>query len=338
VCSGNAKYRAVQDDQWINEIPEKDLKTPNSELNYSELSKRMELTPNYPRVSLDEIFSELVLAGTQGQSSLQRKVLFEGERVAGISSYLAGWMAGGGIDVIVLDGANGFDPYMVSSFARKILIPPERLLKKIRIARAFTCYQMATLVERLASLLHQEGAIQPESLPSPFRQHLRKQCVILLGPITTFLDEDVPEREVGPLFERSLREMEIMAGKGIPLFLFQSHTFSKNPPFPPFAKGGKGGLRGSKRTYLMRRLFQFSNLVWKISLEDEGPELILEKGLIENVGIRDWKLGISQPLVPKGSVAPSLIFPLPHPSPQETVSQCHSEALAEESLQSIQLK
>jgi len=250
----------------------------------------VELTPNYPGISLDEIFSELVLVGTQGQSSLQRKVLFEGERVAGISSYLAGWMAGGGIDVIVLDGANGFDPYMVSSFARKILIPPERLLKKIRIARAFTCYQMATLVERLASLLHQEGAIQPESLPSPFRQHLRKQCVILLGPITTFLDEDVPEREVGPLFERSLRKMEIMAGAGIPFFLFQSHAFSKHPPFPPFAKGGKGGLRGSKRTYLMKRLFQFSNLVWKISLEDEGPTLILEKGLTENVGIRDWKL------------------------------------------------
>ena len=255
----------------------------------------MELTPNYPGISLDEIFSELVLAGTQGQSSLQRKVLFEGERVAGISSYLAGWMAGGGIDVIVLDGANGFDPYMVSSFARKILIPPERLLKKIRIARAFTCYQMATLVERLASLLHQEGAIQPESLPSPFRRHLRKLCVILLGPITTFLDEDVPEGEVGPLFERSLKKMEKMAGAGIPFFLFQSHTFSKNPPFPPFAKnppfpplakGGKGGLKGSKRTYLMKRLFQFSNLVWKISLETEGPKLILEKG------------------------------PLPHPSPQ----------------------
>jgi hypothetical protein len=40
----------------------------------------------------------------------------------------------------------------------------------------------------------------------------------------------------------------------------------------------------------MKRLFQFSNLVWKISLEDEGPTLILEKGLTENAGIRDWKL------------------------------------------------
>ena len=49
-----------------------------------------------------------------------------------------------------------FDPYRVSSFARKAVIPPERLLKRIRIARAFTCYQMATLIaEKLVSLLHQ---------------------------------------------------------------------------------------------------------------------------------------------------------------------------------------
>jgi hypothetical protein len=229
---------------------------PNSELTTPNYSR-----PNYPGVSLDEVFSELILAGTQVSSNLPRKALFWGERVSGISSYLAGWMAGRGIDVIVLDGANGFDPYRVSSFARKALVPPERLLKGIRIARAFTCYQMATLVERLAFLLRQEGEIQPESLSSPFQ----RPSVILLGPIATFLDEDVREREVGPLFERSLRKMEVMAGGGIPFFLFQSYV--------PY---------GSKRAYLMRRLFQFSNLVWKISLENEGLKLVLEKGLTEN--------------------------------------------------------
>ncbi|OGP88253.1 MAG: hypothetical protein A2156_14460 [Deltaproteobacteria bacterium RBG_16_48_10] len=326
------------------------------------------MTPNYPRVSLDEVFSDLMLAGTQVPSGLPKKVLLWGERVSGISSYLAGWMAGRGFDVIVLDGANGFDPYMASSFARKAFIPPERLLKRIRIARAFTCYQMATLVERLAFLLHSKGVIQPEFLPSPFRRLCRKSvygstgsprtdhgtlkinylavrpepfdppfvlslskderwtqdrrvegrtvncdtvsrrgrdrvgvdqdgssirnpCVILLGLMTTFLDEDVPEREVGPLFERSLRKMEVMAGEGIPFFLFQPYT---NPLFLPFTKRGRrrpepddgagrvGGSAGSRRTDLMRRLFQFSNRVWKISLEEQGPKLVLEKGLTVN--------------------------------------------------------
>ena len=209
--------------------------------------------------TLDEVLSQV-------QSSVPRKVLFWGEGAGEISSYVAGWMAGKGIEVIVLDGANRFNAYTVSSFARRALIPPERLLKSIRIARAFTCYQMATLMgEQLISLLKQEEATK-------LRQ---RRWVILLGPLTTFLDEDVPEREVRPLFERSLRKIEGMASGGVPFLLFQSH-----PPLPPLRKGGEGGWMSSKRAYLMRRLFQFSNLIWRISL-DEEPQIVLEKGQIE---------------------------------------------------------
>jgi hypothetical protein len=210
--------------------------------------------------SFDEILSQLTRVGLPAQPLSPRKVLFWGEEAGAISSYVAGWIVSKGIDVIMLDGANRFDPYMVSSFARKALIPPERLLKRIRIARAFTCYQMATLMgEQLASLLRQEGATaQPQ-----------KPWVILLGPITTFLDKDVPEREVRPLFERSLRKVEEMAVGGIPCFLFQP-----NPPNPPLVEGG---FMSSKKAYLMKRLFQFSNLVWRISLDDQGPRVVMEK-------------------------------------------------------------
>jgi len=234
--------------------------------------------------SLDGILSQLTSTGPQVHSDSPRKILFWGEGVGGISSYVAGWIASKGIDVILLDGANRFDPYMVSSIARKALIPPERLLKKIRIARAFTCYQMATLMgEKLTCLLRQEEApAQPQ-----------KPWVILLGPVTTFLDEDVPEREVRPLFERSLRKVEEMAMKGIPFLLFQPPIF--NPPSSSLAKRRKGGFMDSKRVYLTRRLFQFPDLVWKISLDDQGPKVVLEKGLelniIENCKLQNekWK-------------------------------------------------
>jgi hypothetical protein len=202
------------------------------------------------KTSIDEI---LVQFSLNGPPASPKKVLFWGERAGELSSYVAGWMAGKEIDVIVLDGANRFDPYMVSSFAKKVLISPEGLLKRIRIARAFTCYQMATLMgERLPSLLRQEGATaQP-----------KKPWVILLGPITTFLDEDVPEREVRPLFERSLRKVEEMAMGGTPFLLFQAPLFSN-----------------SKRMYLMKRLFQFSDLLWRVDLDDQGTKMILEKGI-----------------------------------------------------------
>lgn len=216
----------------------------------------------------------------QVQTSSPQRVLFWGDGTGGISSYVAGWMAGKGMDVILLDGANCFNPYMVSSLARKALIPPEKLLRRIRIARAFTCYQMATMMgERLASLLRQEEtAIQAQ-----------KPWVIVLGPITTFLDEDVPEREVRPLFERSLKRVEEMAIGGIPFFLFQPSVSSKNKS--PFIKGG--GLMESRRTYLTRRLFQFSDLTWRISLDDQGPKLILEKGLTFNKSLSHSVIGHS---------------------------------------------
>jgi len=214
--------------------------------------------------SLDEIFSQLILGSPNTQLASPRKVLFRGERTGEISSYVAGWLAGKGIAVIVVDGANRFDPYMASSFARKALIPPEKLLKSIRIARAFTCYQMATLMgEQLTSLLGREGATK---LP-------QKPWVIFLGPITTFLDEDVLEREARPLFERSLKKIEEMAARGVPFLLFQS-----NPPNPPLRKGGEGRFMSSKRVYLTKRLFQFSNEAWRIDLDEEGSKIVLEKG------------------------------------------------------------
>jgi len=239
--------------------------------------------------SIDKILFHLTLAEQPVPPAFPRKVLFWGEGAGEISSYVAGWMAGKGIDVIVLDGANRFNPYMVSSFARRALIPPEELLKSIRIARAFTCYQMATLMgEQLASLLKQEGTTT----------QLQRPWVILLGPLTTFLDEDVPEREVRPLFERALRKVEKMAMEGIPFFLFQP-----NPPNPPLVKGappspsseaellrrmgkvrtlvsdGRRGFIDSRGSCLTKRLFQFSDLVWRIGLDDQEPKIILEKGL-----------------------------------------------------------
>jgi hypothetical protein len=231
------------------------LRTPNSELRTSwERDPKLTTLP----LTLDEVLSQV-------QSYTPRKVLFCGERAEEISSYVAGWLAVKGIEVIVLDGANRFNSYTVSSFARRALIPPEKLLKSIRIARAFTCYQMATLMgEQLISLLRREEATEP----------LRRRWVILLGPLTTFLDEDVPEREVRPLFERSLKKIEEMASKGVPFLSFQSSVFPD-----------------LKRAYLMRRLFQFSNEAWRIDLDEEGPKMILQKGVTK------LQVGKSLPLV-----------------------------------------
>lgn len=208
-------------------------------------------------------FDEVLLQLDLGDS-FPKRILFWGEEAGGIASYMAGWMAGNEVEVRVVDGANRFDPYMVSSFARKAVIPPERVLKRILIARAFTCYQMATLIERLPSF----GG---EAHEPPLR---RKPYVILLGPVTPFLDEDVSEKEAWSLFERVLKRIEELGRKGVSFFLFQpSVAFNFS-----FLKGRTGRGVESRESRLLKRLFQFSDLVWKISLEDQQLRMTLVKG------------------------------------------------------------
>ena len=57
-------------------------------------------------LNLDEVLSQV-------QSYTPSKVLFWGEGAGEISSYVAGWLAEKGIEVIVLDGANRFNVYTV---------------------------------------------------------------------------------------------------------------------------------------------------------------------------------------------------------------------------------
>ena len=49
----------------------------------------------------------------------------------------------------------------------------------------------------------------------------------------------------------------------------------------------------------MKELFQFSHLAWKISLDDEGPRVMMEKGPLEDCG---WCLPAGQAGIAKGGL------------------------------------
>ncbi len=81
-----------------------------------------------------------------------------------------------GYAVWVLDGANSFNAYFVARRARGWGYAPEPILERIKLSRAFTCYQMKELVtRRLASTL---GPPQGTA-------------IFCLGLLETFYDEDV---------------------------------------------------------------------------------------------------------------------------------------------------
>jgi hypothetical protein len=112
-----------------------------------------------------------------------------------------------GLPVAIIDGAMAFDVTTVAAYAQARRVPPERFLRQIHIARAFTCYQVATLLcERLDPLL--------------VSQHVG--LLILLGPCTTFFDENVPFKDAFLLFQRVLGKLEALCEHGPLLLIAQA--------------------------------------------------------------------------------------------------------------------
>ena len=105
--------------------------------------------------------------------------------------------------LIVLDGANVFDPYLVSRLASKMGRAPTDFLRSIRISRSFTCHQMLSLVRQVESA--------SKLWRSPF--------ILLLGPLTTFYDESVPHYEAWKLFRAFQRELNGLTAAGFRLLL-----------------------------------------------------------------------------------------------------------------------
>jgi hypothetical protein len=67
-----------------------------------------------------KVFDLLGLEGRGHSRTSVPKALFWGEGTVVLSSYLAALVAASGMKPIFVDGANGFDPYIVSRFARRL--------------------------------------------------------------------------------------------------------------------------------------------------------------------------------------------------------------------------
>jgi len=174
-----------------------------------------------------------------------RKALLVGERPDSLTVYLSAFAASLGFQVLVADGANSFDPYVVSKFARKERLQPDELLRKIRVARAFTCHQLSTLIrERLDPVVSPGGPC----------------LVVFLGPCTMFFDEDVPGEEASLLFRKVLAKVQEMSERGVFFLLSQS--------FSGFNR---------RRSYLLRDLARFSDAVLKLKSSSDVLQVVLDK-------------------------------------------------------------
>jgi hypothetical protein len=134
-------------------------------------------------------------------------ILWGDASVARLAMRTAAAAVDSGVPVAIIDGALAFDVTTIAAYAQARRVPPERFLRQIHIARAFTCHQVATLLcERLDPLL----AAQQVGL------------VILLGPCTTFFDENVPFKDAFLLFQRALETIKALCEHGPLLLITQA--------------------------------------------------------------------------------------------------------------------
>jgi hypothetical protein len=99
-----------------------------------------------------------------------------------------------GKHVLCLDGGNRFDPLLIARFARQRGIALAEFDQSIRIARAFTCFQLTELVLRVPKFLR---AFPADNL-----------MVTALPDL--YFDEDVREREAWTSLARALEGLRAL--------------------------------------------------------------------------------------------------------------------------------
>jgi hypothetical protein len=88
-------------------------------------------------------------------------------------------------NVLFVDGGNSFRLYDVSAFAQTCELDPKEVLERIFVSRAFTAYQLTSLVfERLESAIEKYDS----------------EVVILSNLARLYLDSDVPKKEAQEVF------------------------------------------------------------------------------------------------------------------------------------------
>ena len=99
-------------------------------------------------------------------------------------------------DVVFVDGGNSFDVYAVTACCRRFKLDPEQVLKRVKIARAFTVYQLDTLLTR-----DLERSVQ----------ELRPKLVIGACISNLFLDKDVDWTESKVIMANDFRALQKLA-------------------------------------------------------------------------------------------------------------------------------
>ena len=109
-------------------------------------------------------------------------------------------LAGSGQSVYVIDGDNSFRSYRIAHYARDLHRDPRLTLAHVQVSRAFTCYQLAAITERLSRRATATDGID-----------LNCAGIICLGLLGTLYDEDVAWSEAQRLLHEVIAHLKTLA-------------------------------------------------------------------------------------------------------------------------------
>ena len=128
-----------------------------------------------------------------------------------LSHYFLPRLLSGGQRVIYLDGANQFDPLLIARFTREH--GRENFNSLIRVARAFTCFQLTALVERLPAFL--------EKFPA--------RVVMVTALPDLYFDEDVRDRDARASLERAVEALQLLKQHPVSVAVFSESADCSAP-------------------------------------------------------------------------------------------------------------
>lgn len=162
-------------------------------------------------------------------------------------------LGGLGTNVVFVDGGNTFRLYDISKIAQSYELDPRVVLEKIFISRAFTAYQLTSLVlERLQEAIDTYGS----------------KLVILANLVQLYLDTDVPKKEAQEIFMQLTSYISDFAKKNQVIVLATNANYS-------WSKQNK---------FFKEVLFARANVVASIKKFNHRPHFVLEKHSQFNLG------------------------------------------------------
>jgi hypothetical protein len=122
--------------------------------------------------------------------------------------------------VLYLDGANQISPLLIARFARGRGLEPSKFNNLIRIARAFTCFQLTELIRRVPKELAKFSA----------------DVLVVTALPDLYFDEDVQDRPARASFEHALEGLQQLAPLALSIAVFSDATSFKTKRHDFFKK------------------------------------------------------------------------------------------------------